>query len=59
MNTILFADDTVLIVEHKNGLQKMADVFGAICRRRNMKVNVRKSLVMVFERSKSEVIKFA
>lgn len=37
----------------------MVDVFDAVYRRRNFKVNVKKSKVMVFERSRSEVIKFA
>lgn len=50
MNTILLDDNTVPITEDESRLQKMLDVFGAVCRRRNLKVNVKKSRVMVFER---------
>lgn len=57
MNTILFAGNTVLIAEDKSIQQKMVDVFGVVCGR-NLKMNVKKSIVMVFERNKSELIKF-
>lgn len=36
----------------------MVDVFGVVCRR-NLKVNVKKSKLIVCERNRSEAIKFA
>ena len=59
LNTILFADDTVLLAESERELQRMVEVFDSVCKRRKLKVNVKKSKVMVFERSKSDVIDFA
>lgn len=53
----MFTNDTVLIAEDKSGLQKILNVFGAVCRR-NLSVNVRKSKVMEFEQDKSVLIKF-
>ena len=59
LNTILFADDTALIAENERDLQKLVNMFDSVCKRRRLKVNVNKSKVMVFERSKSEVVDFA
>ncbi len=60
LNTILFADDTVLIAEYESDLQKVINVFDSVFKRRKLKVNtINKSKVMVFERSKSEVVDFA
>ena len=59
VNTILFADDTVLIAESEKDLQKLVSEFDNVCRRRKLKVNENKSKVMVFERSRSEVVDFA
>ena len=58
LNTILFADDTVLIAENEKDLQKLVNVFDSVCKRRKLKVNVNKSKVIVFERSRSEVVDF-
>ncbi len=58
LNSILFADDTVLIAEKENDLQKLVSVFDIVCKRRKSKVNVNKSKVMVCERSRSEVLDF-
>ena len=58
LNAILFADDTALIAESESDLQKLVKIFDNVCKRRKLKVNVDKSKVMVFERSKSEVIDF-
>ena len=58
VNTILFADDTVLIAKSENELQKLVGVFDNVCKKRKLKVNVNKSKVMVFERGRSEVIDF-
>ncbi len=57
-NSILFADGTVLIAENVNDLQKLVSVLDSVCKRRNLKVNVNKSKVMVCERSRSEVVDF-
>ncbi len=37
---------------------KIVNVFDSVCTRRKMKVNVNKSKVIVFERSKSEIVYF-
>ncbi len=59
LNSILFVDDTVLIAENESDLQKLVSVFDSVCKRRELKVNVNKSKVMVCERSRSEVVDFA
>ncbi len=48
----LYADDTVLLVESEGMLQRIVDEFDRICKRRKLKVNARKSKVMVFERAR-------
>ncbi len=58
LNSILFADDTVLIAENESDLQKLVIVFDSVCKRRELKVNVNKSKVMVCEWSRSEVVDF-
>ncbi len=50
---ILFADDAVLLSEDECELQGLVSEFGTVCRRRNLKVNANKSIVMVFEREES------
>ncbi len=59
LNTILFADNTFLLAKYENDLQKVVNVFDTVCKRRKLKVNINKSKVMVFERSKIEVVDFA
>ncbi|WP_435316575.1 reverse transcriptase domain-containing protein, partial [Klebsiella pneumoniae] len=54
----LFADDTVLLAESEEELQRVVDEFCRVCERRKLKVNVSKSKVMVFERRRSEVVEF-
>ena len=54
----LFADDTVLLAESKEELQKVVNEFCRVCERRKLKVNAGKSKVMVFERKRSEVVDF-
>ncbi len=49
LNSVLFADDTVLIAESESGLQNLVNVFDSVCKRRKLKVNVNKSKVMVCE----------
>ncbi len=58
LNSVLFADDTVFIAENESDLQNMVSVFDSVCKRRQLKVNVNKSEVMVCERSRSEVVDF-
>ncbi len=59
LNSILFADDTVLIAENESDLQNLFSVFNSVCKRRKLKVSVNKSKVMVCERSRSEAVDFA
>ena len=57
--TSLFADDSVLMAESESELQKIVDEFNMVCKRRKLKVNEGKSIVMVFERRVSDVTDFA
>ncbi len=59
LNAVLSDDDTVLIAENESDLQKLVNVFNSVCKRRKLKANINKSKVMVFEKSKSEVVDFA
>ncbi len=47
LNSILFADDTVLIAENESDLKHLVSVFYSVCKKRRLKVNVSKSKVMV------------
>ncbi len=40
LNSILCTDDTVLIAESESDLQNLVSVFGSVCKRRKLKVNV-------------------
>ena len=46
VNQLLFADDTVLVAESEEDLQKLVTEFERVCTRRKLKVNVAKSKVM-------------
>src|SRR5256885_6588068 len=46
VNVILFADNTALVADTEEGLQKMATEFGRACEQKSLKVNVDKSKVM-------------
>ncbi len=59
LNSILFADDTVLIAENESDLQKLVIVFDTVCKRRKLKVNAGKSKVIVFERAREQTFDFA
>ncbi len=48
--TCLFADDTVMLAEGEEDLQRTVNEFYSVCKRRKFKVNAGKSKVMVFER---------
>ena len=43
---ILFADDTALVADSEEKLQKLVEEFGRVCVRRKLRVNVNKSKVM-------------
>ncbi len=43
LNSILFADDTVLIAKYESDLQNLVCVFDSVCKRRMLKVYVSKS----------------
>ncbi len=58
LNSILFADDTVLIAENERDIQNLVSVFDSVCKRRKLKVNVNKSKMMVCKQSRSEVVDF-
>ena len=45
VNTVLFADDTVLITKSESELQRQVGVFDDVCRKRKLKVNVGKTRV--------------
>ncbi len=48
----------MLIAENESDLQNLVSVFGSVCKRRKLTVNVSKCKVMVCERSRSEVVDF-
>ena len=50
ITSMLFADDTALFGMSEMEIQRLVDVFDTVCRRRNLKVNAKKSKVMVCER---------
>jgi len=52
---LLFADDTALVADSEEKLQRLVTEFGRVCDRRKLKVNVNKSKVMVCLRSATEV----
>ena len=56
MNQLLYADDTVLIADSRENLQRMVNVFGEVCWRRKLKVNVAKSKVMVVSKNGGQVV---
>ena len=46
INQLLFADDTALVADSEEKLCRLVSVFGRVCKRRNLRVNVGKSKVM-------------
>ncbi len=54
----LYADDTFLLAESEM-LQRIVDEFDRVCKWRKLKVNAGVSKVMVFERAREQIIKFA
>ena len=49
---ILYADDTVILSESKDGLQKALDIFESYCEIWKLQVNVNKTKVMIFCKKK-------
>ena len=49
LNTMLFADDTVLTAEYERDLEYLVKEFSTICQRRKLTVNVKKSMAMVLK----------
>ncbi len=59
LNTILFADDTVLLAESEKDLQKLVNEFSNVCVRRKLKVYEEKGRRwMIFAKRKSEAIEY-
>ena len=53
---IIYADDTVILSESKDGLQKALDIFESYCEILKLQVNVNKTKVMTFCEKKIEII---
>ena len=47
VNSLVYADDTVLMAESREGLERLVTEFAGVCGRRKLRVNVSKSKVMV------------
>jgi len=43
---LIFADDTVLIGDSEQKLQKLVKEFGSVCKRRKLSINIDKSKIM-------------
>ena len=56
---LLYADDTIVTAESETGLQTNLDLLKAYCDLNQLSVNVSKTTVMVFTRSKSRLRKLA
>ena len=50
INQLLFADDTALVAASEEKLCSLVSEFGRVCERRKLRVNVRKSKVMMCSR---------
>ena len=50
---VLYADDTVILSETKEGMQKSLDIFQSYCELWKLQINVNKTKVMVFCKRKS------
>ncbi len=49
---------TLLLAESKGDLQRVVNKFYSVCKRRKLKVNTGKSMVIVFKRREEEMIDF-
>lgn len=46
MNNLQYADDTVVIADSEEKLQRLIEKLGEACERRGLKINIRKTEVM-------------
>ena len=51
LNQLFYADDTVLIGNSREDLQRLLDVFDIVCKRIKLKINMVKIKVMVCRRT--------
>jgi hypothetical protein len=49
---LLYADDTVIVVESREDLQAQLNVFGEYCKKWKLKVNVEKTKIFIFSRGR-------
>ena len=52
---LLYADDTVIMAEHECGMQKTLNLLNEYCNCNGLRVNIRKTKIMVFARSKTRL----
>ena len=52
----MFADDTVLLDDSEEKLEKLVQEFGRVCRRRKLSVNETKSKIMKTERMEKRMV---
>ena len=52
----LFADDTVIMPENECGMQRNLNLLNEYCNCNGLRVNTRKTKIMVFARSKTIII---
>ncbi len=55
----LCADDTVVLVESENRLQRIVDEFDRVYRKRKLEVSAAKSKVTVIERAREQTTDFS
>ena len=55
VSQLLFADDTALVADSSEKLQKLVTEFGKVCERRKLRVNVNKSKAIRFSRVEGQV----
>ena len=53
---LMYADDAVIFSKSKTGLQNMLDKLNVYCKRWNLKVNVDKTKVMIFEKGRTTFV---
>ena len=51
---LLYADDTILLAETPDGLQKQLNIFSKYCNLWRLKVNAEKTKVMIFGSRKNQ-----
>ena len=52
---LLYADDTVIMAENECGMQKTLNLLNEYCNCNGLRVNIRKTKIMVFARSKTRL----